>query len=247
MSNDRLLVLGGSSDIALALVDRIFASDPTATAVAQFLRSSEVLEARRATYGPRLEAIRCDLSDPEAVQSLVAQFRQAHGIPRAIVHLAGLKLRLERFTKWDAAHVENDMRVQVLSIVTVLRAFLPEMAKAAHRTKVVFVLSSVTRGVPPKFLSMYTVVKSAQLGLMRALAAEYASTSVNINAISPAMVQTKFLSDLPERAVELAASRAVGGRLLAPSDVADVIAFLLSPASDHLSGIEIPVTDGTFV
>jgi 3-oxoacyl-[acyl-carrier protein] reductase len=107
------------------------------------------------------------------------------------------------------------------------------------------VLSSVTLGVPAKFMSGYTLVKYAQLGLLRALAAEYAGTSVNINAVSPYMVETQFLSEIPEKAREMAAAAAPEKRLATPAEVVSVIQFLLSSGSDFLNGANIPVTGGT--
>ena len=85
------------------------------------------------------------------------------------------------------------------------------MAKLT-RGRVLFVLSSVVCGVPPKYMTMYTTLKYTQLGLMRSLAAEYASTSVGINAISPSMVETQFLSEISEIAVQMSAAANPQGR-----------------------------------
>jgi 3-oxoacyl-[acyl-carrier protein] reductase len=113
------------------------------------------------------------------------------------------------------------------------------------RAKVVFVLSSVTVGAPPKFMSMYTIVKHAQLGLVRALAAEYAATPLTINAVSPSMVETRFLDDIPGLAKEKAAQASPRGRIATTDDVVGAIAFLLAPASDFMTGVNLPVTGGS--
>ena len=244
MGRDFLFVIGGSSDIALSLLEKYLIEGESRAAVAQVRRESERLAALQVRFQGRLSIVVCDLADSNAVASCVSAVRAEHGVPVAIVPFAGSKLRLERFGKWNEAHVELDMRIQVLAVAQIMRGFLPEMARAPTRTKVVFVLSSVTHGVPPKYMSMYVVIKSAQLGLMRALAAEYSGTSLATNAVCPRMVSTKFLSDLPEKAVEMAASKAPAGSLLPPAAVADAITFLLSPAADHLQGVELLVADG---
>jgi 3-oxoacyl-[acyl-carrier protein] reductase len=105
----------------------------------------------------------------------------------------------------------------------------------------------VVHGVPPKFMAGYTVVKYAQLGLMRSLAAEYAATSVRINAISPSMVDTQFLNDLSELAVEMSASSNPLGRNAKTSDLLGPFELLLSTASDYIHGVVIPVTAGVSV
>jgi 3-oxoacyl-[acyl-carrier protein] reductase len=237
VTNDRLLILGGSSDIGAALIDRLLAQRPELGVVAQCLDGEE----RLARFGTRVAVERCDLSADAEVDAFIERYRAAYPIPRAIVQLAGLKLRLERFSKWSQEHVERDMRVQVYAAARVLKEFLPSMAKASQPTQVVFVLSSALDGAAPKYMSMYSVVKSAQLGLMRSLASEHANTKVAINAVSPRMVATRFLSELPEKAIEMAAANTSSGKLLAPDDVARVIEFLLSPEAEHLRGAEIAV------
>jgi len=231
--NDRVLILGGSSDIGLALIERL---DGRETVVAQYFGSRERLAE---IEKDRLFVERCDLSDSTDVDALIARFRDAHGTPRAVVQLAGSKLRLERFAKWDQDHVSRDLQIQLLSTARVLSAFAPAMAKSPVPTQVVLVLSTVLRDPTPKFMSMYTVVKSAQLGLMRAVAAEYAGTSLRVHGVSPGMVATRFLSAIPEKAVEMTAAQAPNGRLLQPDEVAAVIATLL--ATPHPSGIEVDV------
>ncbi len=170
--------------------------------------------------------------------------RPLTGPPARSCHLPGLALVYERFPKFKWDHFERDLHVQVQSAVVLLQRFLPRMAKMP-RARVVFVLSSVTRGVPPKFLSMYTVLKHAQLGLMKALASEYAATHVTVNAVSPSMIETRFLKSLPEVAVRMAAAQSPLGRNATPEDVVGAMAFLLSPASDYINGAEIPITAGS--
>lgn len=167
-----------------------------------------------------------------------------HGVPGQVVHLPGLKLVYERFPKFNWEHFHRNLQIQLEAAVVLLQRFLPRMAKAPG-SRVVFVLSSVTRGVPPKFLSMYTVLKYAQLGLMRALASEYAGTGVTVNAISPSMIETRFLENLPEIAVKMAAQSSPLGRNAVPADVVGALAFLLSPDSGYISGVEIPITAGS--
>jgi 3-oxoacyl-[acyl-carrier protein] reductase len=87
--------------------------------------------------------------------------------------------------------------------------------------------------------------KYALLGLARSLAAEYSSYRININSVSPSMVETAFLQNIPERMVELTAAQSPWQRNATPKDVASVIRFLLSSEADYLTGANIPVSGGT--
>lgn len=213
--------------------------------LAHFHKSSESIAKLQADYGPVIVPIQADLSIQDQVQHLIDRIRSEAGMPNKIVHLAALNLRLERFRQMDVRLFESDFAVQVRSILYLLREFLPAMSQSATRSKVVFVLSSVTFGVPPKFLSAYTTVKYCLLGLARALASEYAGTNVNINCVSPSMVETAFVSDIPKKAVELSAAQNPLGRNVTTCEVTGVIEFLLSPASDSLHGVNVPVAGGS--
>jgi 3-oxoacyl-[acyl-carrier protein] reductase len=188
--------------------------------------------------------MQADFSKRSSVETMAERIATDYNTPGEIVHLPALRLIYERFTKFDWDRFETDLAIQVESAVVLLQRFLPKMAKLP-RAKVLFVLSSVVHGVPPKFMSMYTMIKYAQLGLMRALAAEYASTSVRINAISPGMVETRFLQDIADVAVQMSASANPQGRNAKPDDLLGGIEFLLSPASDYIHGIDVPIAAGS--
>jgi 3-oxoacyl-[acyl-carrier protein] reductase len=212
--------------------------------LAHSFASGDRLGPLQAEYGNRLQLLQADFSKRSSVEAMAERIATDHGTPAEIVHLPALRLTYERFTKFDWERFETDLAIQVESAVVLLQRFLPKMTKLP-RARVLFVLSSVVHGVPPKFMSMYTMIKYTQLGLMRALAAEYASTPVRINAISPGMVETRFLQDIAEVAVQMSASTNPQGRNATPDDLLGGIEFLLSPASDYIHGIDVPIAAGT--
>jgi 3-oxoacyl-[acyl-carrier protein] reductase len=136
------------------------------------------------------------------------------------------------------------MQVQVESAILLLQRFLPKMAKLAG-ARMIFMVSSYTHGMPPKYTSMYTIVKYAQLGLMRSLAAEYAGTELRVNAVSPSMIETQFLQELPEVAVQMSAAANPQLRNATTADVLGAIELLLSPGAAYMTGIDIPITGGS--
>jgi 3-oxoacyl-[acyl-carrier protein] reductase len=111
--------------------------------------------------------------------------------------------------------------------------------------KIVFMLSSVCYGVPPKTLAHYTTTKYALLGLMKALAAEYADKHISINAVSPSMMDTSFLSELPAKLIEISAAAHPLKRNASTREVAPIIKFLLSRDADYITGANIPIAGGS--
>ncbi|MDB4224866.1 SDR family oxidoreductase [Granulosicoccus sp.] len=105
-------------------------------------------------------------------------------------------------------------------------------------------LTSCTIGVPPNYLSHYVCAKYAVLGLMKALAAEYASKNIQINSVAPSMVETGYLKALDERVVQMNAESHPLKRNAVPDDIVPMIAFLLSSGSNYMNGVNIPVAGG---
>jgi len=238
-----VLVVGASSDIGCALLSKL--DGRYVTAFAHCHRSAAKLQA----LATRLQALplrilQADLGSDADLGRLLQEVRAAAATPDALVFLAAPKFRLKRFSDVAWPDFQREIAIQLAPTVALLEEFLPAMAKRG-RGKVVFVLSSVTEGVPPIGLSPYVTVKQALLGLMRSVAAEYSGRHLNINAVSPSMTQTAFLEELPERMVEIAAEQSPWRRNATPQDVAGAISFLLSSEADYITGVNLLVSGGT--
>jgi 3-oxoacyl-[acyl-carrier protein] reductase len=254
---DLVLITGASSELGRNLIARLArCGNPGRIILAHYFTNSRALnEIRKSFPQPgQLVLLQADFSDTEAVRRLADRVIAEFGAPDKIVHLPAERLRYERFAKCDLARFDRDFSIQFKSAAALFSALLPLSAQARKKAptgdaaipnaKVVFVLSSVVIGAPPKFMAMYTAVKYALLGLMRSLAAEYADCRINVNAVSPSMMETQFLASIPAKAVELSAAASPTGRNTSPADVTPVIEFLLSPESDYTTGVNIPVTGG---
>ena len=117
------------------------------------------------------------------------------------------------------------------------------MAKKKYG-KIVFMLSSYTIGTPPSAMAHYVTSKYALLGLAKTLSSEYSSKKICVNSISPSMIETNFLSEIPEMMVQLTADKHPLKRNGMPSDVIPAIKFLLSDDSNFITGVNIPITGG---
>lgn len=92
----------------------------------------------------------------------------------------------------------------------------------------------------------YTASKSALAGLTKALANEWASSGVNVNAVAPGYVATANTAQLradPARSQEIL-DRIPAGRWAEPEDIAGAVLFLCSPAADYITGAILPVDGG---
>ncbi|MGB7281764.1 MAG: SDR family oxidoreductase [Candidatus Acidiferrum sp.] len=238
------LVTGASADIGLSLIRRLLLSEPGSLILAHHHQGGERLAALQAEMGPNcIQSIQADFSQNDAARRMAQHILNTVGPPNKFVHLPALKLVYERFPASDWTRFQQDLNVQLLSAVSLLQQFLPRMSKLQHG-RVVFLTSTVTRGLPPKYMAPYTVAKYAQLGLVKALAAEYASTNVTVNAVSPTMVETRFLDEVPSVATRMSASANPKGRNATPEDIIGAIEFLLSERAGFITGIEMVIAGG---
>lgn len=240
-SDGVLLVTGASSDVGAELIRKI--SGNYGKIWAHYHSSEEKVLALRRELGDVICPIRADFSDAGSTQSMIDEITASGYLPDHVVHFSAPKARNLQFhkTSWDDYQRELDTSLR--SITEILQAFLPKMAKKKSG-KVVFMLSAYVCGVPPKFQSIYVTTKYALLGLMKSLSAEYAAKGITVNAVSPEMIETKFLSELPELIVAQNSQQSPLGRNLRPEDVVPTIQFLLSPASDAMTGQNVAITGG---
>lgn len=93
----------------------------------------------------------------------------------------------------------------------------------------------------------YNAAKSAVEGLTRALAVEWGSYGITVNAVAPGPVRTPrtswFLSQSPENEAGMIA-RTPNARLAEPEDVANLVAFLVSDEARHINGQQIIIDGG---
>jgi 3-oxoacyl-[acyl-carrier protein] reductase len=241
---DVILVTGASSDLGRTLLTRLSAAE--AIVYAHHSAGAAALQQHLSTLSGRAQfvPIGADFSSLAETQALINVIQERHGRPNKIVHLSARPLILDRFAKLRWEDMDADWNVSVRSITLITRAFLPGLARERCGGRVVFALSSVTLGVPPKGMAAYTTIKCALLGLMRSLAGEYAESGIRVNAVSPYTMETPFLAHVPHKFAELAASQNPARRNATPDDVVPAIEFLLSEASRFITGTNVPITAG---
>jgi 3-oxoacyl-[acyl-carrier protein] reductase len=241
INKNTILIIGASSAVGMELIRQIAGEE--AIIFAHCYSGKSNLEKLANQLNIKLQIVEADLTTHEGANHLLKSVIQGCGYPQKIVFLAAPFLRLTRFKdlKWEDIVLQHD--TQLYTAFSILNKFLPLMA-ANRYGKVVFMLTSYTTGSIPASMAHYVVAKYALLGLMKSLASEYAPKKLCINAVSPSMIETRFLETIPERIVEITADQHPQKRNGLPVDVAPVIKFLLSDEAGFITGVNLPVTGG---
>ncbi len=241
MNDNVLLVMGASSEVGIKLIEKV--KDNYSLIYAHYGSSRSEIE-KLGDIGGKLRLIQADLRDKSAIDTIINQIQQEDVVPNHVVLLPAPKVKNERFTKTNWESFEDNINISLRSAVLVLQWVLKRLTKEKRSGRVVFMLSSYTVNIPPRFMSSYVCVKYAMLGLMKALATEYDSKNITVNGVSPGMMETKFLMNIFDSVIEDNAQKSPFGRNLFVDEVIPTIQYLLSDGAQRLTGQNIVVTGG---
>ena len=238
------VVTGCRRGIGLAMAQALAAAGADIIGVSAQLEAtgSEVSQAVQA-QGRSFTGYQCDFGDRDAVRALAGTLVSSGTPIDILVNNAGTIART------PAAEHPDDMWDHVITVdlssqFTLTREIGKTMIARGYG-KIVFTASllSFQGGIN---VPGYTAAKSGIAGLTKALANEWTSKGVTVNAIAPGYIatdNTQALQDDPNRSRSII-ERIPAGRWGNPSDLGGATVFLSSPASDYVSGITLPVDGG---
>lgn len=248
MENKVYFITGASSEVGIAFIrsleEKLKKDGERAAVIAHYAaHDAALLALQEELSAVTLVLQQADLSRPEEVKSLLTRVAGICGCPDCILHLPAAKLSYNRIKQLDWQKVMQDMEIQVHSLGEIGKYFLPKMGKRG-KGKVAVMLTACTVGMPPKFMSQYVIVKYALLGLMKSMAAEFADKGVNVNGISPNMMETKFLDNIDGKIIEMNREASAMKRNVRVEEVLPALHLLLSEGSDYMNGVNLNLTGG---
>ncbi|MGW7439055.1 SDR family oxidoreductase [Streptomyces sp. NPDC054849] len=234
------LVTGGSRGIGAATALRLAqdGADVAFTYVSGEEAADEVVGKIEAC-GRRGLALRADAGDPVAAAGAVERTVREFGRLDVLVNNAGVGVLgpLEALT---AADVEHVLAVNVRGVFTTTQAAATELGAGG---RIITIGSCMAQRVPGSGGTLYTMSKSALIGLTRALARELGGRGITANIVHPGPVDTDMNPADGPYAGPQAAMTALG-RFGAAREVADVVAFLAGPQAAYVTGAEFAVDGG---
>ncbi|MBR5305558.1 MAG: SDR family oxidoreductase [Oscillospiraceae bacterium] len=236
------LITGATSDVGYELIRTL--NDGCSKFLLQGFGDGDALKALCAENNIDAEYFEVNLSDSEETDKFVEEI-SAYS-PTHFVHLPALRVINTKFKNFDEERFLLDMNVQVMSAVKICKAVAPKMAKAKFG-RILFMATSYVLANPPKNTAAYIIAKNSIVGLMKALAADYVSNGITVNAISPSMIETKFLAETSHLIVEQTAAAHPMKRNATVKDVVPAMAFLLSDDAGYITGVNLPVTGGSII
>jgi len=93
----------------------------------------------------------------------------------------------------------------------------------------------------------YSASKGGEIAMSKSLARELGKFNVNVNVVAPGMVMTEMARKIPPEFLNKAVDETVLGRIASPEECADVVIFLCSDRSRHITGEVIQVDGGQYI
>jgi len=185
------------------------------------------------TQGFDVRASAGDLTTPEAARQAVAVAREQVGGLDVVVNVAGGLVNFGSALELTPEQLERELAINVKTTFYVSQAALPALLERGGGAIVNFASVAVLR--PQSQMASYIAAKSAVAGLTRALAREFQSGGVRVNAVAPGTMRT---------ADNVAQMKSKSVRWVELEDLVRAVLYLASDEAKGVSGEVLPVTGG---
>jgi NAD(P)-dependent dehydrogenase (short-subunit alcohol dehydrogenase family) len=192
-------------------------------------------------------ALAAHTGDAAAIANVVEQAVSIYGGIDVVVNNAATNPHFGPILTAEDSHWDKILDVNVKGYFRVVRACVESM-KARGGGKIIN-MASVAGLEPQPMMGIYSVSKAAVLMLTKVLAAELAQFNIQVNAIAPGFVKTKFSAALWQNSQinEAVLNTNPQKRMAEPEEIAGLAVYLASPASSFVTGSTFTIDGGQLV
>ncbi|MGA8038005.1 MAG: glucose 1-dehydrogenase [Candidatus Acidiferrales bacterium] len=242
LEGKKAVVTGGNSGIGLASAKRL--AEEGATVLISG-RDPKTLEAAAAEIGPGTLTVQADLSKMADLEKLFAVVKEKFGKIDVLFANAGIA-KFVPFGSTSEATFDEQFAINVKGVYFTVQKGLPLLNEGAS----VILNSSVVSSIGAQNVTAYAATKAAVRSFARTMGAELVTRKIRVNAVAPGPIETPIFgrSGLPSSAMDqiqksIKAENPMD-RFGTPEEVAAAVAFLASPESGYITGIELNVDGG---
>lgn len=237
-----VFVSGASGGIGIAVCEKFLSEGYFVVAQYNGNLSSLKELAKKSGKDDYLYAVKSDFTNTEQTIKTVKEVTESFRHFDAVVTAAGVD-SYGLFTDTSVEEWDRVFNINVKSTFLILKEIIPSMVKL-KRGKIVTV-SSVWGTVGASMESVYSASKWAIVGLTKSLSKELAPSNINVNCVSPGVIDTPMNDCFSVDEKQDLINRTPLNRFGKPSEIAELVFFLCSDKSDFVTGQNF-VADGGF-
>lgn len=238
----RALVTGGARGIGLAASEKL-ASQGLEVILTDINRETAQKEADRLMkqYGVPCFAAQMDVSHGEEVNKIIGRVTEERGSVDVLVNNAGICYPAKPLDEIKEDEWLKVFQINILGMVHCVNAVIPSM-KEKQFGKIINMSSSsgFTGGISVS--AAYSVSKAGVMALTKNMAKQFGPSNINVNALSPGIIESAMTENLTYDVSALALRR-----FGTAGEVADLVAFLASDESSYLTGTTIDINGGLYM
>lgn len=236
----KILITGASSGIGRYLAGRLSGEGHEVWGAA---RSAQAGPDAALQTGGDFRYSSCNIAEWSAVQALRAEVGAAWAGLDALICCGGIQAPIGRTMEIDPAFWSANLRTNLDGTFFAIRAFYDLLLAGRSGNAKVLCFSGGGASSPRPNFSAYACAKAAVVRLVENLSVEWQGSPVDINAIAPGAIPTGMTQEVLQSGTATAGEKEIASAArLAEAGTAplvragDLVAYLLSPASDGISG-----------
>ena len=242
------VVTGGAGGIGRETCE-LFAREGARLLIAEVeLDAATKIAEELSTKGFEAKAVKVDVRNFNDAKQLVETAIDVFGHIDILVNVAGgsagvfLKTKHSIFAESSPERWKEIIDLNLYGTLNCTHAVINHMIE--RRSGKIINLSSLAGMVGMQKAAEYSAAKAGVIGFTKALAKEVAPYGINVNCVSPGVIATLRVRNMPKESVASWLKGIPFGRLGEAKEIANAILFLASNESDYISGENIPVTGG---
>jgi NAD(P)-dependent dehydrogenase (short-subunit alcohol dehydrogenase family) len=224
LSGQTALVTGAATGIGEAIARRLAAAGAT-IAVLDLDRTGAELVA--AALGPGSFAIETDVTQADSAKAAIEEAIHRTGRIDILVNNAGIAGRAAPIWEQTDEDWQRNIAVNLTGVFNLCRAVVPHMRSRGYG-RIVNIASIAGKEGNPRMVP-YSATKAGVIGLTKSLGKELATDGICVNAVAPAVVQTRILDQLTPEQVSYMTDKIPMRRTGKPEEITAVVHFLASP------------------
>jgi NAD(P)-dependent dehydrogenase (short-subunit alcohol dehydrogenase family) len=241
------LITGASRGIGQAIAEAYAAAGASVVLTSRKQEGLDKVAQQIREQGGEALPIAAHTGSEDAIQAVVEQATAAYGGIDIVVNNAATNPHFGPLLTSEESHWDKILDVNVKGYFRVVKACVDSMRKRGGGKAIN--VASVAGFEPGKMMGIYSVSKAAVIMLTKVLAAELAGDNIQVNAIAPGFIKTKFSSVLwqtPELNEAITNSIPMK-RMAETSELTGIALYLASPASSYTTGAIFVIDGGQLV